>query len=71
MIVKTHGVVEYTDKQGRLQKREGAVYLHFLEECLKGYFPNFKYDEMQVPNDTANSLQNDERQFLQSLGIKF
>ena len=69
LIVKTHGVVSYTDKNGKLQKREGAVYLHFLEECLKSYIADFKYSDLQVLEDTEKMLESDEKSFLRSLAI--
>lgn len=35
LIVQTTGVHEFTDKNGTRHKKEGLVYLHFLESCLK------------------------------------
>ena len=32
MIVKLSWVVTFRDKNGTVQKREGSVYLHFLEQ---------------------------------------
>lgn len=69
VIVKSHGVISYTDKQGRLQKREGPVYLHFLEDCLKEYFTEFEYKNIEVPVGTNKLLEADEKVFLKSLGV--
>ena len=41
LIVRSHGIVSFTDKDGHLQKREGPVHVHFLEDCLKNYFKDF------------------------------
>lgn len=71
LIVKSTGVVKFTEKQGNLQTREGPVYVHFLEDCLKSYFDNFSYQNVDVTEDTQKCLTGDERSFLKSLGLRF
>ena len=71
LIVRTHGVVEFTDRQGRFQRKEGPVYLHFLETCLKSYVEGFNYDKLIVQADTNRLLKEEEKEYLQTLGIKF
>ena len=69
--MKTTGIVTYPDVKngGPLVKKEGNVYLHFLEECLTNYFDSFKYANIVVPDDTRKSLKKQEIDFLKSLGV--
>ena len=69
LIVRSHGIVSFTDKDGHLQQREGPVHVHFLEDCLKNYFKDFEYGKIFVPEDVSKMLKNDEIQFLRSLGL--
>lgn len=71
LIVKTTGIVTYPDPRnsGQLVKKEGNVYLHFLDECLNNYFDSFKYENIVVPDDTRKSLKSSEITFLRSYGI--
>ncbi|XP_057309058.1 uncharacterized protein LOC130648319 [Hydractinia symbiolongicarpus] len=69
LIIKSTGVVTFTDKYKKVQKREGPVYVHFLEECLKGYVENFKYENVTVSDDTKNNLTTAQCNFVLSLGI--
>lgn len=69
LIVKTTGVVSFV-QNGVPRKREGTVYLHFLEGCLKSYFENFDYRNIQVFDDTKTLLKKKELEFLKALNIQ-
>ena len=61
MLVKSTGIVSFRDKNGAVQKREGPVYLHFLESCMQNYF---------IGADTMKLLKKEEIDFLKTLGIQ-
>lgn len=70
LIVQTEGVVEFTDKAGTFRKRQGMIYLHFLESCLKSFQSDFNYMKIAVQEDTKKLLKKEEREYLETLGIK-
>ena len=70
MIVKSTGVVTFRDKNEAVQKREGPVYLHFLEGCMQNYFEGFAYNKVTIGADTMKLLKKEEIDFLKTLGIQ-
>ena len=70
VIIKTTGQTTFRDKNGQMQVRNGNVYLHFIENCLKIYIPDFKYEDISVPEDTKSGLSLQATNFLKTLGIK-
>ena len=69
MIVKSTGIVTFREKNGAVQKREGPVYLHFLEGCMQNYFEGFAYNKVTIGANTMKLLQKEEIDFLKTLGI--
>ena len=70
MIVKSTGIVTFREKNGAVQKREGPVYLHFLEGCMQNYFEDFAYNKVTIGANTMKLLQKEEIDFLKTLGIQ-
>ena len=70
MIVKSTGIVTFRDKNGAVQKREGLVYLHFLEGCMQNYFEDFAYNKVTIGPDTMKLLKKKEIDFLKTLEIQ-
>ena len=70
MIVKSTGIVTFRDKNGAVQKREGPVYLQFLEGCMQNYFEGFEYSKVTIGADTMKLLKKEEIDFLKTLGIQ-
>ena len=70
MIVKSTGIVTFRDKNWAVQKREGLVYLHFLEGCMQNYFEDFAYNKVTIGADTMKLLKKEEIDFLNTLGIQ-
>ena len=70
MIVKSTGIVTFRDKNGAVQKREGLVYLHFLEGCMQNCFEDFAYNKVTIGPDTMKLLKKKEIDFLKTLGIQ-
>ena len=70
MLVKSTGIVTFREKNGAVQKREGPVYLHFLEGCMQNYFEDFAYNKVTIGANTMKLLQKEEIDFLKTLGIQ-
>ena len=70
MLVKSTGIVSFRDKNGAVQKREGPVYLHFLESCMQNYFIGFACNKVTIGADTMKLLKKEEIDFLKTLGIQ-
>ena len=69
MIVKTTGKQTFKVKD-KIHVKEGPIYLHFLEPCLKNYFQHFQYDMITVPSDTSDGLTEQAKNYIKSLGLK-
>lgn len=49
VVVKTQGEREWFDqKQGKLRKSSGNVYLHYLKKCLKEFDITFTFSKTAV-----------------------
>ena len=70
MIVKSTDIVTFRDKKGAVQKREGPVYVHFLEGCMQNYFEGFAYNKVTIGANTMKLVQKEEIDFLKTLGIQ-
>ena len=70
MLVKTTGVREITDKEGKRRKITGNVYLHFLTKCLKSYVSNFNFGMIVAPKQTQERLPKDGAEKLKNCGVK-
>ena len=70
MIVKSTGIVTFRDKKRAVQKREGPVYVHFLEGCMQNYFEGFAYNKVTIGANTMKLVQKEEIDFLKTLGIQ-
>ena len=70
MIVKSTGIVTFRDKKRAVQKREGPVYVHFLEGCMQNYFEGFAYNKVTIGANTMKLVQKEEIDFFKTLGIQ-
>ena len=80
MLVRTYGTTKWTNKQTEKEEsRNGPMYIHFLDEWLKNYDstvyygPNQEYDYQRITVDkkVQSELNDDERGFFRSLGLRF
>lgn len=70
VIIKSSGMLTWKDKNGRMQTKEGTVYVHFNEKCLKGYFEDFDYSKLEVKGETLKGMSDNAKHYLRSFGIK-
>ena len=76
LVVKSNGVQRWM-ANGKEMSRNGPLFIHFEEDCLKNYdtknyyapFEPFKWDQVTINNSTRNKLTVEELAFLNSLGI--
>ena len=80
MIVKSYGTVYWTDKfTGKENAKNGPLYIHFNEACLKRYNKEqfyapdeqLDYSIITVDQKTLKDLNEEEKQFLLTLCVKF
>ena len=71
IAIKTTAVREFTDAQGRRRKNNGNVYLHFLNNCLKGHDQKFDYSAVIVPEKTKIVLSDIQISKLVEVGCVF
>ena len=69
MIVRTNGITTWRDKNDKIQTKNGTVFVHFGEECLKTYFPAFTYSKVRVEQETKNQLPDSAIDYLKSFGV--
>lgn len=70
VIIKSVGVLERTDKSGKIVKYTGNIYLHYLTNCLKEYDQNFAFNAINVPSRTMNFLPKGSRETLIAKGLR-
>ena len=71
MVVKTVGLRDSVDKEGKRKKVTGNVYLHFLTSCLREYKSDFNFTMLSVPKSTQERLQARAKDSLKTRGIVF
>jgi len=71
MVIKTTGKSTFKNKStGKIETRNGTVFVHFLEVCLKNFLPGFSYDQVTIEKDTMDKLDGEAITYLRSFGIK-
>ena len=59
IVVKITGEREYMDKNIKLVKQLGNVYLHYLRKCLKELYQEFEFQSLIVPKCTQTGLSEE------------
>ena len=80
MLIRTYGTTRWTNKtRGEEDSKHGPMYIHFQEECLRRYDStthygannSFDYSKLTVDKKVHSELNEDEKNFLISLGVHF
>lgn len=70
VLVRTTGVREFTDKNGKQRRNTGNVYLHYLKSCLTGYDDKFKFSAVTVLQETLKKLPPDSVRKFRDMGLQ-
>lgn len=68
IVIKTTGAREYMNKNGKLMKQVGNVYLHYLTNCLKEHDQKFEFHHISVSKQTQSHLSKDNLRSLKDRG---
>ena len=70
VVVKSVGLRERTDKNGKTVKYTGNLYLHFLTKCLQEYDQKFSFNAVTVPTRTLGFLPSGSKDKLKLKGLQ-
>lgn len=69
VLIKTTGVREITDKDGKQKRYMGNIYLHYLTKCLKSYDQKFDFLKVNAPKKTQELLPARAVESLRTKGL--
>eukprot|EP00794_Sanderia_malayensis_P005835 gene5835-6532_t len=69
VLIKTTGVREITDKDGKQKRYTGNIYLHYLTKCLMSYDQKFDFVKVNVPKGTQELLPAHAVESLRAKGL--
>ena len=80
MLIRTYGTTRWTNKRtGQEESRHGPMYIHFRDDCLKRFNSSthyglneiFEYAKITIDKKEQSGLNEAEKDFLKSLGVRF
>lgn len=70
VVIKSVGIREFTNSDGKRIKQKANVYIHYLTNCLKEFDDDFSFSKITVPKSTQIILGTASCSRLQAKGCK-